>query len=228
MTRLRLLSTMAVQGLVEALAAEIASATGVALDAEFLPTVRLLERIRAGERGDVAILTAAGIDELIGEGVLEPPRLDVARSFIGVAVRSGAAQPAIGTRDEFVAALRAARSVAMSQAGASGLYMAGLLERLGIAAEVGAKATILPSGYTAALAASGKIELAIQQVSELKMVEGVDIVGRIPAELGGDSVFAAAPFRGADETARQALDYLADPARAPLYQRCGLELARTA
>lgn len=219
---------MAVQGLVEALAAELEADTGLELDAEFLPTVRLLERIRGGERGDLAILTETGVDELVAEGVLAPPRRDLARSFIGVAVRAGAPHPAIGTPDQFVATLRGARSVAMSQAGASGLYMAGLLERLGLAEQVNAKATILPSGYTAALAASGAVELAIQQVSELKMVGGVDIVGRLPSELGGDSIFSAAPFREAAEAdaARRALGFLADPARAALFERCGLEIAR--
>ncbi len=218
---MRVLSTMGVHGVMQVFGPQFEAAHGVALEAEFMPTVRLLERIRAGERGDVAILTAEGIDALVAEGVVEG-RTDLARSFIGVAVKAGAAHPDIGSADAFVAAMLAARSVVMSQAGASGLYMAGLLERLGIAEQIRGKATILASGYTASLVASGEVELSIQQVSELMVVDGIEIVGRLPSELGGESVFSAGLFRGAAE-GQLLVDALADPARAALYRQCGLE-----
>lgn len=221
---LRILSTMGLHGVMQAFTSEFESLHDIRLEAEFLPTVRLMERIRAGERGDIAFLTAEGIDALIGEGVLDG-RTDLARSFIGVAVKAGSPHPDIATTDTFVATLRGARGIAMSQAGASGIYMAGLLERLGIAAEIGAKATILSSGFTASLAACGAVELAIQQVSELMVVDGIEIVGRIPKVLGGSTVFSAGLFQGAEnlEAGRQLIDALSDPGRAPLYERCGLE-----
>ena len=217
----RVLSTMALQGAMQVFGPEFEAAHGAALQAEFLPTARLLERIRAGDRGDVTILTAEGIDALIADGIVEG-RTDLARSFIGVAVKAGAPHPDIGSKEAFVATLLAAKSVAMSKAGASGLYMAGLLDRLGIAEQIRAKATILASGYTASLAASGEVELAIQQVSELLVVDGIEVVGRLPSELGGESVFSAGLFRGA-AAGQTLIDALADPARAPLYRRCGLE-----
>lgn len=227
MTRLRVLSTMGVLGVMQVLGPQFEAAHKLTLDIEFAPTVRLLERIRAGERADVAILTDDGIDTLgidtLGADAVLERRTDVARSFIGIAVKAGAPHPDIGTEDAFVATLLAASGVAMSQAGASGLYMAGLLERLGIAAAVRAKVTILASGYTASLAADGTVALAIQQVSELMVVPGVEIVGRIPAELGGQVMFAAAPFTGAPAAARTLIAALADPAQAELYRRCGLE-----
>ena len=225
---LRVLSTMGLAGVLRAFGPEFEAAHGVRLEAEFLPTMRLLERIRAGERGDVAILTEEGVDELLAEGVLEG-RADLARSFVGLAVRAGAAHPDISTRDAFVAALLRARSVAMSKAGASGIFMAGLLERLGIAQAVREKATILASGFTAELAAAGQVEIAIQQVSELMVVPGVEIVGRLPAELGGETVFAAGLFHGAaePELGRALIAALAAPDRADLYRSCGLEPAGT-
>lgn len=221
---MRVLSTMGLHGVMQVFGPEFEVAHGITLDAEFMPTVRLLERIRAGERGDVAILTAEGIDALVAEGVVEA-RTDLARSFIGVAVKAGAPHPDISSADAFVAALLAAKSVAMSKAGVSGLYMAGLLERLGIAEQMRAKATILGSGYTASLAASGAVELAIQQVSELLVVDGIEIVGRLPPTLGGESVFSAGLFSGANSEAdgQRLIGALADPARAPLYLRSGLE-----
>ena len=224
MTTLRILSTMGVHGVMQVFGPEFEAAHGITLDAEFMPTVRLLERIRAGERGDVTILTAEGVDALVAEGVVAR-RTDLARSFVGVAVKAGSPHPDIGSTDAFVAALLAARSVAMSKAGVSGLYMAGLLVRLGIAEQVRAKATILASGYTASLAASGEVELAIQQVSELLVVDGIEIVGRLPAALGGVSVFSAGLFResGSPRNGQRLIDALTNPMREPLYRRCGLE-----
>lgn len=218
---MRLLSTMGLAGVLRALGPD------VQLDATFLPTLQLLERIREGERGDVAILTREGLDALIAEGIILG-RTDLARSYVGIAVREGARHPDISTPEAFVATLLAARSVAMSKAGASGIYMAGLLERLGIAEAVREKSVILASGFTAELAASGQVELAIQQVSELMVVPGVEIVGRLPAALGGETVFSAGLFRGASGDGGALIAALADPARAALYRSCGLEPAGSA
>lgn len=215
---------MGLAGVLGAFSPEFEAAQRVRLDAEFMPTMRLLERIRAGERGDVAILTEEGVDELLAASVLEG-RTDLARSFVGVAVRAGAAHPDISTRDAFVAALLGARSVAMSKAGASGIFMAAVLERLGIAEAIGKKATIMASGFTAALAASGEAEIAIQQVSELMVVPGVEIVGRVPPELGGVTLFSAGLFKDAAQAGagRALIEALAVPERGDLYRRCGLE-----
>ena len=214
---------MGLNGVMRAFGAEFEAAQSVRIDASFMPTMQLLERIRAGERGDVAVLTADGVDALIAEGVLQD-RIDLARSFIGVAVRAGAPHPDISTSEAFVATLLGARTVAMSKAGASGIFMAGLLERLGIAEAVRAKTIILASGYTAELAASGEAEIAIQQVSELMVVPGVEIVGRLPTALGGETVFSAGLFMPVERQAARALiAALADPARDALYRACGLE-----
>ena len=228
MADLRILSTMGVAGVLRVFGPEFETASGVRIDAIFLPTVQLLERIRAGERGNVAILTREGADELIAERVLDGGT-DLAHSYVGVAVRQGAPHPDISSQDRFVAALMDARSVAMSQSGASGIFMAGLLDRLGIAEAMRDRSIILASGYTAELVASGAAEIAIQQVSELMVVPGVEIVGRLPAELGGETVFAAGLFRGAAAPAagRSLIDALAAPGRAELYRSCGLKPAGT-
>lgn len=188
---MKLLCTLAFSGVVEALRPGFEAAQGVRLRTEFLPTAVLMPRLQSGEGADVAILTAEGIDTLVAAGLVRgESRTDLGRSFVGVAVRAGAPRPDLSTAETFVAALLGARSVAMSRQGASGLFLAGLLQRLGIAEAVLAKATIIESGYTAELAARGDVELALQQVSELMVVPGVDIAGRLPAALGGDSVFA--------------------------------------
>lgn len=217
---MKLLSTMGLAGVIRALGPEWQ------LDATFLPTQLLLPRIRAGERGDLAILTADGAAELVAGGVLLG-QTDLARSHVGIAVRAGAPHPDISSTDAFVAALLAAKSIVMSRAGASGIFFGQLLERLGIADAVRAKATILPSGFTAEPVARGEAELAVQQVSELMVVPGVEIVGRLPAEIEGVTVFSAGVFREATngDAARQLLAALADPGLHPLFTACGLEPA---
>jgi molybdate transport system substrate-binding protein len=220
----RILSTMAVAGVMQRLAPALEAVHRVRIDAVFEPTVRIMSRIRAGERADIAILTEEGIEELIASGVVEA-RTDLARSFVGVAVRTGAPRPDISTKDAFVRALLTARSIAMSQAGASGIFLAALLDRLGIAEQIRAKAVVLPTGYTAEPVARGEAELAIQQVSELMVVPGVDIVGRLPEEIAGVTMFSAGPFRGTaqPEAAASLIADLASPARAEIYRACGLE-----
>ena len=217
---MRVMSTLAVAVVLRGLTPR----APVAMDVEFDPTMRLLKRIEGGERADIAILTDAGVEGLMAQGVLVPgSRRDLALSHIGMAVKAGAARPDISTLAALQATLLAASSIAYSGAGASGLFFAGLLERLGIAEAVNAKATIIPQGFTAALAARGEVALAIQQISELMAVEGVDILGKLPPEANTGAIFSAGLFAGADPTAAAALDWLAAAMDAPTLAAGGLE-----
>jgi molybdate transport system substrate-binding protein len=217
---MRVMSTLAVAVVLRGLTPR----APVAMDVEFDPTMRLLKRIEAGERADIAILIDAGVEGLMAQGVLVPgSRRDLALSHIGMAVKAGAARPDISTLAALQATLLAAPSIAYSGAGASGLFFAGLLERLGIAEAVNAKATIIPQGFTAALAARGEVALAIQQISELMAVEGVDILGKLPPEANTGAIFSAGLFAGAAPTAAAALDWLAAAMDAPTLAAGGLE-----
>jgi molybdate transport system substrate-binding protein len=120
--------------------------------------------------------------------------------------------------------LVAARSVAYSKIGASGIYFAELIVRLGIADEINARATIT-SGFTAERLVSDEADLAVQQISELKQVDGIEVVGPIPLSLQTPAVFSAGRMV-ASENAAQAdalLSYLASPEVAPLLLETGLE-----
>ncbi|MFL6835869.1 MAG: molybdate ABC transporter substrate-binding protein, partial [Bradyrhizobium sp.] len=201
-------------------------AVGERIDADFAPTLALLDRLRGGEGADIVILTREGLDELLREGsVVAESCIDLARSYIGIAVKAGAAQPDIATEAALRAALLAARSVAYSRIGASGILFAQLIEHLGIASEIKARATIIPSGFTAERLVSGEADLAVQQISELKQVADVEVVGPIPHELQTPAVFSAGRMT-ASEKADQAdrlLRYLASPEVAPVLRQCGLE-----
>src|SRR3954471_15736870 len=177
----RVLSTLALKGAVLALAERYRAATGARIDADFAPTVALLDRLSKGETADVVILTRQAVDDLAAAGsVVEASCADLARSYVGVAVKAGAPHPKVATEAEFRGTLLAARAVAYSKIGASGIFFAELIERMGIAPQVNAKACVVAAGFTAERLVTGEADLAIQQVSELKLVGGIEVVGPIP------------------------------------------------
>jgi molybdate transport system substrate-binding protein len=192
---IKLLSTLAVQGALPVLAARYEQSAGASIAIEFAPTNGLLARIASGEAADVAILTRSAVDDLARDGVLIHDSVaDVAVSLVGIAVKAGAAKPDISSVEALKAALLQATSIAYSKIGASGVFFAELIQRLGIADAVNAKATIIPSGFTAELAARGEVELAVQQVSELMLVPGIDVVGPLPPGAESVTMFSAGVF----------------------------------
>src|ERR1700746_2430772 len=122
MTSLHVLSTLAVMGAMRDLTTRYQADSCAPVTAHFAPTVALLDRLRANPSADIAILTAQGIDDLTREGVIRPgTRTDVALSLVGIAVKAGAPKPDFSSVPAFKAALLAARSVAYSKIGASGI-----------------------------------------------------------------------------------------------------------
>jgi molybdate transport system substrate-binding protein len=222
---IRLLSTLALKGAVERLAGQYRATMGAKLDADFAPTVGLLKRLREGEKADVLILTREGLEELVAEGaVVAASKVDLARSYVGIAVKAGQPHPDISTEAALRKALLAARSVAYSRIGASGIYFAELIQRLGLAGEINAKATIT-AGFTAERLITGEADLAVQQISELKQVAGIEVVGPIPHELQTAAVFTAGRMASSAKGAEAdtLLEYLASPEVAPVLRQSGLE-----
>jgi molybdate transport system substrate-binding protein len=223
---LRVLSTLALKGAVHGLADRYQAAGGARINAEFAPTLALLQRLRAGEAADVVILTREGLDEITREGrVVAESCVDLARSYVGLAVKAGAAHPDIATEASLRAALLGARSVAYSRLGASGILFAKLIEQLGIASDINARAVIIPQGFTAERLVTGEADLAVQQISELKQIEGIEVVGPIPYELQTPAVFSAGRMAATNEAAEadRLLRFLASPEVAPALRESGLE-----
>jgi molybdate transport system substrate-binding protein len=222
----RLLSTLALKGAVRSLAGRYEAEAGARIDADFAPTMALLDRLRGGEAADVVILTREGLDGLKANGsVVAESCVDLARSLVGLAVKAGADHPDIATEPAFRAALLGARSVAYSGLGASGIFFAQLIERMGIATEINARASIIRQGFTAERLLTGEADLAVQQISELKLVAGIEVVGPIPLHLQIPAVFSAGRM-AASENADQAdrlLKFLASPEAAPALRESGLE-----
>ena len=223
---IRLLSTLALMGAVRSLAGRYEAKAGVRIDADFAPTLGLLERLRNGEAADVVILTREGLDGLKANGsVVAESGVDLARSFVGLAVKAGADHPDIATEPALRATLLGARAVAYSGLGASGIFFAQLIERMGIASEINARARIIPQGFTAERLLSGEADLAVQQISELKLVAGIKIIGAIPLHLQSPAVFSAGRLAVSKnpQQADRLLKFLASPEAAPALRESGLE-----
>ena len=222
----RLLSTLALMGAIRGVAGRYEAAGGARIDADFAPTLGLLDRLRDGEAADVVILTREGLAGLAAKGsVVAESCVDLARSFVGLAVKAGEAHPDIATEATLRAALLRARSIAYSGLGASGIFFAQLIAKMGIAAEINARATIVPQGFTAERLVSGEADLAVQQISELKQVAGVEIIGPIPLHLQSPAVFSAGRLAASGKVALSdwLLKFLASAEAAPALRESGLE-----
>jgi molybdate transport system substrate-binding protein len=222
----RVLSTLALQGAVRSLAGQYQAETGMRIDADFAPTLALLERLHGGEGADIVILTKQALADLAAQGsVVAASCVDLARSFVGIAVKAGAAHPDIATEAALRATLLGARAIAYSRLGASGIFFAGLIERLGIAAEINARAKIIPQGFTAERLLTGEADLAVQQISELKQIADIEVIGPIPHELQTAAVFSAGRLKASTLTAPSdaLLKFLASPEVAPALRESGLE-----
>lgn len=222
----RVLSTLALVGAVRALAEKYEAVSGARIDADFAPTVKLLERLKSGETADVLILTQEGLAGLVSAGsVVAQSCVDLARSYVGIAVKAGSPHPDITTESALRATLLAARSVAYSRLGASGIFFAQLIAKMGIEAEINARATVVPIGFTAERIVTGEADLAIQQLSELKQVKGIEIVGLLPLALQTPAVFSAGRLAASNNVVPSdlLLKFLASAEATPALVESGLE-----
>jgi len=222
----RVLSTLALAGAVRALAEKYQAVSGARIDADFAPTVRLLERLKEGETADVLILTQEGLAGLLSAGsMVAESCVDLARSYVGLAVKKGTPHPDISTETALRSTLLAARSVAYSRLGASGIFIAQLIEKLGIETEIHARATIVPLGFTAERIVTGEADVAIQQLSELKQVMDIEIVGSLPLHLQTPAVFSAGRMAASKNVAASdlLLKFLASTEATPALVESGLE-----
>jgi molybdate transport system substrate-binding protein len=227
---LTVMSTLAVELALQSALLPAWREAGKDVNMQWSPTGVLIDRVRAGERGDVLIAIDAPITELVDDGVLRAGSVrPLAQASFGLGVKRGAPVPDISTPERFEQALLAARSVAYSLTGASGIHFQDVMERLDITDTVGAKATAIHAGFTADKVIAGEADLAVQQISELMSIDGIDVVGPFPEPYQKHTDFSAAIFTdsAAPEIAQEFLDHLSDETAAEVYGRCGL-LARTA
>jgi molybdate transport system substrate-binding protein len=228
---LKILSTTAMKTVLERLAPEFERESTHTLDMTFGPSGGLTKRVADGETADLLICAQPDIDGLKKQGRIAFVSGVIARSNIGVAVRRGAPKPDISSPEAFKRALVAAKSVAFSdpaRGGASGVTFVKILERLGIADEVQAKAKLTaggPGGLVGAILSRGEAEIGVQQIPELVSFEDVDFVGPLPDELQVPTTYVAGiPANAAHADAAKALiAYLATPDATAVIKVSGME-----
>ncbi len=183
-------------------------------------------RLGRGEAIDVVIMAAPALDDLTRQGKIRADsRVDLVQSKIGMAVKAGAPKPDISTLDALKRTLLAAKSIAYSDS-ASGVYLSTeLFPKLGIADEIKSKCRKIEADPVGGVVASGEVEIGFQQISELRPVKGIEIVGELPPGAQRVIVFAAAiPTTSKHpEAAKALIQWLASPANSTLIQKTGLE-----
>ncbi len=232
MPELTIYSTIGVRSAAEELFETFEKTSGHKLAVTWGTAPMLVNRIEGGETADVLILSRAGIDQLSKQGKIAPGSdVTLAGSGVAIAVKAGAPKPDISTPDALKRALLAAKSIAYSEpsaGGASGVYFAKLLERMGIAEAMKPKTKFPPAGgFSAALLLTGEVELAVQQKPELLHVAGTEIVGFLPGDLNMVTEFAAGIIPNSDNVAaaRTLIEMLRSPQAKAAFRAKGLDPA---
>jgi molybdate transport system substrate-binding protein len=183
-------------------------------------------RLERGEPVDVLIMVGYALGDLVKQGkVVADSRVDLTKSLIGIAVKSGAPKPDISSAEALKRALLAAKSIAYSDS-ASGVYVSTeMFAKLGIADEMKDKARKIPATPVAEIVARGDAEIGFQQISELRPVAGVDIVGPLPPELQKVTVFSAgiATVSKEPDAGKALIKFLASPAASATIVKSGME-----
>jgi molybdate transport system substrate-binding protein len=226
---IRVLASNGVKAALEDLGPAFERASGRKVAIRFGLGADLKRRIEAGEPFDLAVLAAAAVEGLAKEGKVDAgSRASVARSGSGLGIRKGAARPDIGTVEAFKRTLLSAKSICWAKEGASGAYFAGLVERMGIAGEIMAKATLASSGdEVGRLVAEGKCELGVILVNEIMAAPGVVLAGPFPSEVQSYTEFQAAVANGSGNAAvaRELVEFLKTPAAGNVFRKKGQEPA---
>lgn len=188
-------------------------------------TADIMRDVRAGEVQDIVITTAASIDTLTKEGKLAQSRVDLAKSIIGVASRPGAPKPNLTSGETLKQSLLASKKIILS-GGPSGVYLADLFKKMGIAEQIKSKTiTLAPGASPGEAVARGEGDIGFTQVSELLAVKGIDYLGPIPADVQQIVTFSAGlnPKAPQPDAAKALLKFLTSPAAAPTLKKTGLE-----
>lgn len=225
---LTVLTSNSTQPVLDALGALYEAERGARISVECSSAKVMVQRIRDGLRGDLLVLGANAINELGEANIVDAQSVrPFARSRVGVGVKAGAPHPDISSVDAFRCTLLNAASVAHTVHGASGMYVPVMLERLGIADEIRPKTVTRPGGFIGRVVVTGEAEIAIQQISELLAVPGLEFVGPLPDEIQKVFLTCAAVFAGSREraAAEALLEFFSRPSSAAVFESKGLEAA---
>ena len=224
---LKVFCTNGVKAVVEELLPQFEKTSGNKVVISYEPSTQIKKRIDAGEAFDVAFMTTALIDEAIKAGKLQfESRRFIARSGLGLSIRSGAKKPDIGSVDAFKKTLVAAKSITYATQGASAAPFQALVAKLGIEPQMKPKYNLRNTAAQVGEAvASGTVEIGVAPVSEILPVKGVDLIGAFPNDLQSYVEITAAAGTGAKEkdAANKLIAFIVSPANAALIKAKGME-----
>ena len=230
---LKILATGSMAEPLKELGEDFTRETGNTLVFSLGTTGVVMNKIKAGETADVIVISVEAADSLQKDGKLIPStRADVANSLLGAGVRAGASVPDISTVDAFKKAVLAARSISYPDpklGATSGIYIESLFDKLGIASEAKAKATVKPVGAeVASVVANGEIELALTFLSELAPNKGVTIAGPFPDSIQNPTLYTAGVAAGTpnEAAARAFVTFITSAESAPKLRAMGVAPAR--
>jgi molybdate transport system substrate-binding protein len=226
---IKVYATIGVKHSLEDLAAKFEKTTSHKVAITWGTGAALAKRIQAGEQADLLVLTKQGLDTLSKDGkVAAGSERNFASSTLAVGIKKGAPKPDISTPEAFKATMLNAKSVAYPDpagGGLSGVYFAQLADKMGFAEQLKSKAKFPADNFAGKLVASGEAEFAIQQKPELMSVEGVEILGPLPADINVITVFSAGVSKDAKESgaSMELLKFLESPEAAAVFKRDGLD-----
>lgn len=191
----------------------------------------LKKRIEAGETADVMLLSRPALEDLQTQGkVAKGSVVNVGKSYVAVGVRTEAPSPDISTTEKLKAALLATKSISYAdpaKGGASGVYFAKVLDRLGIADQMKSKTVLVPGAQAGELVAKGEVEMGVAQASEIASVPGAKVVGPLPGDLNSEIIFAAGVGATTKDpaAAKSLIDLLTGPTGAAVLKSKGMDPA---
>jgi len=223
---IRIISSMATRQVLADLVAAYRRGSEQEVSVESVGGVDAAKRVRSGEAFDAVVLAASTIDELIRAGrIVAGSRVDLVKSGVAIAVRAGAPQPDVASEQAVKAAVLAARSLSYST-GPSGVHLAGLFARWGIAQAIKDRIVQAPPGVAVgSLVASGQAELGFQQLSELMNLSGITVLGPLPSEIQIVTTFCAglSATSSQPDAVRALLAFMASPAADAAKRSNGME-----
>jgi molybdate transport system substrate-binding protein len=226
-TTIRGVSSMATRQLLTELAADYQKQTDIDIHIESIGGVNAAKRVQAGEAFDVVFLSSEAIDQLVASGHIDlTSKVNLVNSGVAVAVKAGATAPNISSEAALKTAVLAAKTISYST-GPSGVALAKLFERWGIAEQLKSRIVQAPSGVpVGSLIAKGDVELGFQQLSELIHIDGISVVGPLPPEIQITTTFSAGVCTASTQAhaVRSMLAYMASPAAAAAKLRQGMEV----
>ena len=224
---IKVFCTNGVRAVVEELLPQFEKTTGNKVVISFEPSTQIKKRIDAGEPFDVAVMTTTLIDEAIKAGKLSfESRRFIAKSGLGLSIRSGATKPDIATVDAFKKTLVAAKSITYATQGASAAPFEALMAKLGIESQVKPKYNLRNTAAQVGDAvANGTVEIGVAPVSEILPVKGVELVGPFPKDVQSYVELTAAVGAGAKEKegGKALIAFIVSPSNFSVMRAKGME-----